>query len=123
LRSGDRLLGSISFPYLDALRFDLICPGEHEPYGESEEHQDNDVWTEGSQPQGIKDDFRSAQYANADYHINPGHTSDLPPLQFSQEQRELGCHADGSGRRKPPGPAQLATKTNNVMRLRRGQGG
>jgi hypothetical protein len=35
---------------------------------------------------------------------------DLPSLQLSQEQRELGRHVHGSGRSRQPGPAQPATE-------------
>jgi hypothetical protein len=59
---------------------------------------------------------------DSDHHINHRNTSDLPPLQLSQEQRELGGHVDGSGGRRLPGPAQSTTRRNDRVWVRWGQG-
>ena len=59
---------------------------------------------------------RHPQHPNSHQRVDHRNPSDLPPLQLSQEQRELGCHVHGSSERRLPGrpPGAWVNRCVNV---------
>jgi hypothetical protein len=75
-----------------------------------------------SQAEWVQDNLSSAKEPEADHQINHGNPINLASLQFCQEQRELGCHVEGSRERRLPVPAQSAKGCKMRSGLAIGQG-
>jgi hypothetical protein len=118
------MISSVSLGFLFRSRFfrlDLVCPGEDERNGEADEHQGHNGDSDAL-PRLAEGWLGKADDANSYHDVDHRDPVDLPPLQLSQEQREPGCHVDGSGESRLPVPAQSATDQQNVVWVRWGQG-
>ena len=79
-------------------RLQFIRPGEDQGNRKSDKDDDTNRNLDSIPNVGRKGSLSQADDPGPYHHVHRCHAVDLPSLQFSQEQRELGRHVDGSGK-------------------------